>query len=163
MFCLSPFPYLGTARSMASNSRFSSLSLGYRAERALARRTKSGPRSSSHFKGTTESASVGPEDCKSMAAWTRSSVVLRLRRDSRLPLPLWERGRGRGRRRLPFAAALDLRHSRFRDHEVERCLRVSFGLGLDPVCGQGSPGLAEQLFRALRAPESGEPRLSRFR
>jgi hypothetical protein len=37
-------PYLGTTSSIASSSRFSSLSLGYRAERALARRKNSGAR-----------------------------------------------------------------------------------------------------------------------
>ena len=66
--------YLGTANSMASSSRFSSLCFGYSAESALASRRKSGPRSSSPLSKALKPF-VRPLACKSIAACTRSKVV----------------------------------------------------------------------------------------
>src|SRR5713101_90698 len=67
--------YLGAAKSMASRRRFSSLSFGYRADSAFARRTKSGPRSISDFT-IVRSAFALPDFCSSIAIWTWSSVVV---------------------------------------------------------------------------------------
>jgi hypothetical protein len=59
---------------MASSSRFFSLSLGYNAESAFAKRRKSGPRSCSALTKALNPF-VRPLACKSIAASTRSSVV----------------------------------------------------------------------------------------
>jgi hypothetical protein len=66
--------YLGTANSIASRRRFSSLSLGYNADSAFAKRRKSSPRSCSALSKALNPF-VRPLACKSIAASTRSSVV----------------------------------------------------------------------------------------
>lgn len=67
--------YFGAASSIASRRRFSSLSLGYRADRALESRRKSGLRSISDF-SIVRSAFALPDFCSSIAMCIRSSVVV---------------------------------------------------------------------------------------
>lgn|GEM_PF-5212344 len=68
--------HLGTARSIASSKRFSSLPLGYRADKAFARRKKSGLRSCSALMSARRAFDCPPA-CNSIAACTRSTRLPR--------------------------------------------------------------------------------------
>src|SRR5215831_6552191 len=127
---------------MPSRRRFSSLSLGYKAERAFARRRESGERWVS-ASSMARQAVACPLAWRSMAAWTRfergglARYCRRLGR--RLPAPA-----------IALLASLERRVGHALPVRKQHELRAPATTALDGVGNGLGPGLAEKLLGALR-------------